>query len=436
MSILSSLRGLIGDHNPLLHFYYKVVAIAAAIRYGFPSQRIRVIAITGTKGKSTVTHITAKILEAAGMKVGVASTIGFQIGDLKWMNTTKQSTQGRFRLQQLIRMMVDDHCDVAILEVTSHALVQSRLWGVNFDTAVLTNIQNDHLEYHGSFENYMYAKGLLFKMLGTNEKKHGIEKTAVLPLEDPNYKYFAQFPKDRELAFGIGSGFLHAEDMVPSAKGVSFTLRVPNGAETIDFKLPGEFNVRNALAAAGAAISCGVNLKAIKKGLEEEFVIPGRLERIEAGQPFNVIVDYAHTEESLERVLELFKPITKGKLWLVFGCTGGGRDTGKRPLMGKVAHKYADMIVVTDDDSYTEDRMTIINNVCEGIPRKEGEGLWKIRDRREAIRLALTMANEGDTVIIAGKGCEPIQILDGKKIEWDDRKVAREILSGAVEVAL
>ncbi len=434
--MLRFLRGLISDHNPLLHLYYKLIAILAAIRYGFPAQRLRVIAITGTKGKSTVTHITAKILESAGLKVGVASTIGFQVGNLKWINDTKQSTQGRFRLQKLLRMMVDDHCDVAILEVTSHALVQARLWGVNYDTAVLTNIQNDHLEYHGSFENYMHAKGLLFKILGDSERKHGIEKVAVLPIEDDQYPYFAQFPKDRELAFGISKGFLHAEDMKYSAVGCTFTIRVPNGSETIDFKLPGEFNVRNALAAAGAAISCGVNLKSIKKGLEQEFVIPGRLERIDVGQPFTVLVDYAHTEESLERVLELFKPLTKRKLWLVFGCTGGGRDAGKRPLMGAIADKYADMIVVTDDDSYTEDRMTIINNVCEGIKRKESEGLWKIRDRREAIRLALTMAREGDTVIIAGKGCEPIQIIDGKKIEWDDRKVAREILSDAVEVSL
>lgn len=434
--MLRFLRGLISDHNPLLHLYYKLVAILAALRYGFPAQRLRVIAITGTKGKSTVTHITAKILESAGLKVGVASTIGFQVGNLKWINDTKQSTQGRFRLQKLLRMMVDDHCDVAILEVTSHALVQARLWGVNYDTAVLTNIQNDHLEYHGSFENYMHAKGLLFKILGNNERKHGIEKVAVLPIEDEQYPYFAQFQKDRELAFGMSKGFLHAEDMKYSATGCTFTIRVPNGAETIDFKLPGEFNVRNALAAAGAAISCGVNLKSIKKGLEQEFVIPGRLERIDVGQPFTVLVDYAHTEESLERVLELFKPLTKGRLWLVFGCTGGGRDAGKRPLMGAIADKYADMIVVTDDDSYTEDRMTIINNVCEGIKRKEGEGLWKIRDRREAIRLALTMAREGDTVIIAGKGCEPIQIIDGKKIEWDDRKVAREILGGVTEVAL
>ncbi len=434
--MLRFIRGLISDHNPLLHLYYKLVAILAAVRYGFPAQRLRVIAITGTKGKSTVTHITAKILESAGFKVGVASTIGFQIGSLQWANTTKQSTQGRFRLQKLLRMMVDDHCDVAILEVTSHALVQARLWGVNYDTAVLTNIQNDHLEYHGSFENYMHAKGLLFKILGSNERKHGIEKVAVLPIEDEHYSYFSQFAKDRELAFGISKGFLHVEDMAYSATGCRFSLRVPNGIETIDFKLPGEFNVRNALAAAGAAISCGVNLQSIKKGLEQEFVIPGRLERIDVGQPFTVLVDYAHTEESLEKVLELYKPLTKQKLWLVFGCTGGGRDVGKRSLMGAVADKFADMIIVTDDDSYTEDRMTIINNVCEGIKRTEGEGLWKIRDRKEAIRLALSLAREGDTVIIAGKGCEPIQILDGEKIEWDDRKVAREILGGVTEVAL
>lgn len=430
------LRSLISDHNPLLHFYYRIIAILAALRYGFPAQRMRIIAITGTKGKSTVTHILGKILESAGLKIGIASTIGFQIGNLTWMNDTKQTTQGRFRLQQLLRMMVNDHCDVAILEVTSHALIQSRLWGINVDTAVLTNIQNDHLEYHGSFENYIHAKGLLFKMLGTSERKRGIEKTAVLPLDDGNYPYFSTFQKDRELAFGLSKGFLHAENITYTPQGSRFTLRVPNGAEEVTFKLPGEFNVLNALAAAGAAISCGVNLQSIKKGLEEELHIPGRLERIDLGQPFTIIVDYAHTTESLQKVLELYKPLTKGKLWLIFGCTGGGRDTSKRPLMGKIADTYADMIIVTDDDSYTEDRMTIINQVCEGIARVEGTGLWKIRDRREAIRLALSMAGEADTIIVAGKGCEPVQIIDGEKLMWDDRKVIREILSSPITVAL
>ena len=220
------------------------------------------------------------------------------------------------------------------------------------------------------------------------------------------------------------------------ARGSRFRIVVPNDEVEVMMPLPGEFNIHNALAATAAALAHGVNLSAIKTGLESELSIPGRLESIQAGQPFSVIVDYAHTEESLDKLLAFFKPVTKGKLWLVFGATGGGRDKSKRPKMGAIAHNYADMIVVTDDDPYTEDRMAIIEQIASGIPREEGKGLWKIRDRRAAIKLALTLAEADDTVVIAGKGCEPIQIIGTERIEWDDRAVAREILSSELEVAL
>ena len=419
MPFLDAIRSRISPHNPLLLMYHKLLAVAAAVFYGFPGGRIKVIAITGTKGKSTTTHLLAGILQEAGFKVGVASTIHFQIGEEVWPNATKQTTQGRFRLQRLLRAMVRARCDVAILEVTSHALVQSRLWGVKVQTAVLTNIQRDHLEYHGGFQNYLHAKGRLFSQLARG--------TAVLPSEDANVAYFKAFPAHRKILYGKG-GALTARHIEPHADGSRFTLAFAHEKVSIDFKMPGEFNIQNALAAAGAALSIGVKLSAIKKGLEKKIRIPGRLEAINAGQPFSVIVDYAHTAESLQKLLALYRGLTPGKLFLVFGATGGGRDKSKRPEMGRVADRYADFIVVTDDDPYTEDRMAIINQVAEGIARKEGEGLLLIRDRREAIRHALTRAKAGDTVIIAGKGCEPIQVIGTEKIPWDDRAVAREII--------
>lgn len=394
------------------------------------------IAVTGTKGKSTVVHLLANILQEAGHRVGVTSSIHFQIGDRVWPNDTKQTTQGRFTLQRLLREMVRARCEFAILEVTSHALIQSRLWGVNVDAAVLTNVSGDHLEYHGGFENYLHAKGLLFANLGRAERKFGIQKTAVLPTHEPNVAYFEAFPVDRKISYGLSKGIVHAGEVALHADGSKFTIKVPNDEISVDFKLPGDFNITNALAAAAAAIAFGVKLTAVKKGLESEAQIPGRLEAIRAGQPFTVIVDYAHTVDSLEKLLSLFRPLTKGKLFLVFGATGGGRDKSKRPEMGKIAARFADEIIITDDDPYTENRMQIIEQVAEGCGRHEGEGLWKVRDRRQAIRLALSAAKEEDTVLIAGKGCEPVQIIDGKRIEWDDRKVVREILGSALEVKL
>lgn len=445
MSFFNKLRESISPQNSFLLFYHRIVAVVAALRYGFPANRLKVIAVTGTKGKSTAVHFLASILQKAGYRVGAASTIHFQVGEKIWPNETKQTTQGRFELQHLLREMVKARCDFAIIEVTSHALVQSRLWGVNVDVAVLTGIARDHLEYHGGFENYLHAKGLLFASLARSERKFGFQKTAVLPNDDPHLSYFDAFAADRKLYFGLSRGIVHAEDLKLSADGSQFTLKVPNDEAKIQLKIPGDFNIHNALAAAAAALSFGVKAAAIKEGLEDETEIPGRLEAIRMGQPFTIIVDYAHTEDSLEKLLSLFRPLTKGKLFLVFGATGGGRDAQKRPAMGAIAAKFADYIVVTDDDPYIEDRMQIIEQIYEGIiselknntGRREPEPkIYKIRDRKQAIRLALSLAQEQDTVLIAGKGCEPIQIIGEEKIPWDDRKVVREILGSEVKVEL
>lgn len=420
----------------MLLLYHRIMAMLAAIWYGFPANRLKVIAITGTKGKSTVAHLLASILKEAGARVGVASTIHFQIADTIWPNESKKTTQSPFMLQNLLRQMVNARCEYAILEVTSHALVQSRLWGVNVDTAILTNIDRDHIEYHGGFENYLHAKGLLFASVARSERKFGLQKTFILPMEDSNFAFFDAFAADRKITYGLSKGMVTAQDIALLSDGSVFTLTVPNDQISVNLRLPGEFNVRNALAAATASLSLGIKLSVIGDGLKTETVIPGRLEMINVGQPFTIVVDYAHTPDSLEKLLALYKPLKKKNLFLVFGATGGGRDKAKRPIMGEIAAKYADCVIVTDDDSYTENRMQIIEEVSAGINKKEGDRFWRIRDRKQAIRLAMLLASEGDIVLIAGKGCEPVQIIDGEKIEWDDRKVVREILSSAVKVEL
>ncbi len=430
------LKDLFPDQSPLRLFYHKIKAVIAAIVNGFPSGHIAVIGVTGTKGKTTTVNLIAKILEEAGYKVGIASTTNFQVGNRKWVNKSKMTTLSPFFLQKLLRQMVASRCQYAVIEVSSHALSQNRVWGINFDTAVLTNIGEDHLEYHGGFQEYIRTKGLLFSRLNRATRKPQISKISVLNSDDENFVYFDQFLADNKYSYGLKGGTCYATDLKLKTDGVDFVFHVPNNQSNLSISLPGQFNVYNAVAAATASLANGIKLKIIKKALEKAHTIPGRFEQIHAGQSFAVIVDYAHTEQSLKQVLELYKGSTEGKLYVVFGATGGGRDMEKRSKMGAVADQLADVVILTDDDPYSEDSIKIIEEISKGIKRKEGQYFWKIPTRYEAIRFALLIAQPKDTVVIAGKGAETVQMNAGRKIEWDDRKVAREILSKPLNVEL
>ena len=432
--MLKYFKSRISDTNPLRLLFHKMRAVAAALYYGFPSRRLHVIAVTGTKGKTTTVNLVTAILQEAGYKVGMASTIFFQIGDSRWANTTKSTTIGPFALQKMLREMVNANCTYAVIEVTSHALTQNRIWGINVDTAVLTNVGEDHLDYHGGFESYLRTKGLLFSRLNRSSRKPRIQKISVLNRDDSNFTYFDQFLADKKYTYGFNAGTCFVTDMFLTPGGSNFVMHVPNNSAEINLKLPGAFNVYNALAAGTVALANNINLTVVKTALEKSSSIPGRLEAIDCGQKYSIIVDFAHTEESLDQVLSLYRGLTKKKLFVVFGATGGGRDKGKRPKMGAVADKLADYIILTDDDPYEEDESQIIEDISAGIKRKEGENFWKIPHREEAIKLALNLAREGDTVIIAGKGAEEVQMIGGGAIEWDDRKVVRALLSRAVRV--
>ncbi|EKD47681.1 MAG: hypothetical protein ACD_65C00337G0001 [uncultured bacterium] len=434
--MLDYLRKQIPETHPIRLFYYKIVAVLAAIYYRFPSRYLRVIAVTGTKGKTTTCSLLAQILEKAGHKVGVMSTVFFQVGDRKWANLTKQTTVGRFELQRLLREMVEEGCQYVIIETSSHAMLQSRLWGVNVDTAVFTNLQKDHIEYHGSFDSYKQAKGMLFDKLNRSQRKSNVPKVFVVNNDDVASDYFLKFPADQKYTFGLRKGIYVSRDVKSLPNGSEFKYFIPNGEAEIRFPLPGVVNVYNATAAATVAVSEHIGLPTIKKALEECSAVPGRMEPIDCGQLFSVIVDYAHTQDSLKALIDVFKPLTKGKLILVFGATGGGRDKAKRPLMGEVADKSCDEIIITDDDPYDEDNIAIIEQIAGGIKRVEGEKLWKVPSRREAIRLALSMAQENDTILIAGKGAEEFQMTREGKIPHDDRQVAREFLSKESDVEI
>lgn len=435
-AVVKFFRKVIPDTHPVRLLYHKITAVIAALVYRFPANDLIVIGITGTKGKTTTTNLIANILTSSGFKVGMTSTAGFQIADKKWVNDTKQTTLSPFKMQKLLRRMVNEGCKYAVLEISSHAVVQSRTFGISLDVGLVTNVVSEHVEYHGGFNNYLAAKGKLLEKVSKDKRKFGVPKVIILNNDDRYYNFFNQFIADRKMVYGLRSGTIYADQIQKGHDGSSFILKVPNNAIPIFLKLPGDFNIYNALAASAVCISLQISLEDIKKGLEDSSIVSGRFEHVDAGQKYGVIVDYAHTAESLESLLSLYKGLTAGKLFAVFGATGGGRDKAKRKKMGEAAQKFADYIILTDDDPYEDDEWEIIDMIAEGVPRQEGNNFWKIPDRREAIRLALTLAKEGDTVVVAGKGSEEVMMLKGKRIPWNDRRVILDLLTREIEVEI
>lgn len=436
----SLIRSFLSDHHPLLLLYHRIVAWCAAARYGFLSRSLTVLAVTGTNGKTTVVNLAAALLRGSGHATAFTSTVNFGIRDRIWINDSKMSTLGPFFLQRFLRQAVDAKCTHVVMEVTSHALVQSRICGVDLDAAVLTNVTGDHLEYHGGFEKYKIAKGLLFGFLMRSRKKtHNSVtperissmpmKISALNLDDEHFDYFASLPAEKRVNFGLDHGDVHARDIHYRPDGTHFTLVTHGGSIGVDMSLVGSYNIINVLAAVALLSGQKISLRSISSTLSSISPVPGRCEIINQSQPFSVVVDYAHNIDAVERLLRFYKEVTSGRLHVVFGATGGGRDKAKRPVIGKILDKYADEIVITSDDPYDEDEWVIATMVKEGIDREEGVGLWTILRREDAIRMAIMRAKSGDSVLILGKGAEPIQIIYGERRPWDDRQVARQILS-------
>ena len=433
--MIKKLKQLIPQQHPIRLIYHKTMAMAAALYTRFPAERMQVIGITGTNGKTTTSHLVFEILRAAGHKVGMITTADIHINEHVYPNEHKMTTLTPFKFQKLVRRIADLGCEYLIVEVTSHAMSQNRLWGVNVDMAVLTNISHDHLDYHGTKENYLQAKGKLFNLLNHSKRKPNVPKMSIINADDPEASFFEEFIADRTYLYGLKKGSYQALTPSYRADGSMFVLKVPNAQEEIKLPFPGQFNIENALAAATVGVALQINLNTIKHALENAESVPGRLERIDEGQKYTAIVDYAHTEDSLEKLLSMFKELTEKRLILVFGATGD-RDRTKRPLMGAIADKYADFIVLTDDDVYTENPRRIMEEVAHGISRNEGDRFWKIHDRRQAIRLALATAREGDTVVVAGKGCELFQVVGKERVPSDDRQIIRDYLSRVVEIEI
>ncbi len=415
-------------------FSHKIRSILANIQYGFPGKKMIVIGITGTNGKTTTANFTKAILEEAGFKVGLVSTVNISIAGREIVNETKMTTQSPFKLLSLMADMVKADCQYAIIEVTSHALVQHRVWGIPFDVAVMTNVSHEHLDYHKTMDEYKKAKGLLFAGLQKSMHKDGVQKVIIVNRDDPSFSYFNSFDADYKLKYGILGGDISTKKANYTASYSQFYVTSTKGDQEIKLNLPGRFNVQNALAAIAISLSQGISLKVCKEGLEKVKLVPGRVEKIEVGQPFTVIIDYAHTPDALKKLYETLSNLSPNRIIVLLGACGD-RDKTKRPILGALAGRFADLVFVTNEDPYTEDPDTIIEEVAAGVPKgrkkkklKLGMDYFKISDREEALRKALTAAGGGDLVVVTGKGAEECIVVGEEKIPWSDRDVIKKIL--------
>jgi len=393
-------------------YYHAGLAHLGSIIYGNPSKSVKVIGVTGTKGKSTSVFLISKIFEGAGIPVAAIGSLGFKIKEKEWPNTLKMTMPGRFKLHKFFYEAKKAGCKYVILEVTSEGIKQKRHLGINFDCAVFTNLHKEHLESHGSFDNYYKAKQELFARTSNIH---------VLNADDKNVELFSKFSSKRTIFYGIESGDMRAQNLELEPDRSSFDVY----GTRFNINFGGKFNVLNCLSALSVAAMYGIDLPKTKSVLENIKSIPGRMEFVQK-EPFSVVVDYAHTPDSLEAV---YKTLKKGshKLICVLGAAGGGRDKWKRMEFGRIADEYCDEIILTDEDPYEEKPEKIIEEVASGIKSKNK--VTKVLDRKDAIKTALSKAVQGDVVVITGKGSETSMAMSGGvKIPWSERDVVLEFL--------
>lgn len=406
-------------------------AVIADHLYRHPSHEVKVIGVTGTNGKTTTTYLIEQILNDRRRPAGVIGTIEWRYGGRSF--EVSGTTPHSIELHRYLGEMRDAGIEYCAMEVSSHALAQGRVKGCRFRTAVFTNLTQDHLDYHLTMESYAEAKGLFFSRLGNEYPPTGEQRSyAVLNADDEASAYFARMTAAEVVTYGIERpADVSASHIRITAQGTTFRLSTFRGEADVTLQLAGKFNVYNALAATAAALLEGIQLADIKGSLEAIPGVPGRIESVSAGQSFAVIVDYAHTPDGLENVLKAVREFADKRVICVFGC-GGDRDRRKRPIMGAIAARYADCVLVTSDNPRTENSYAIIEDIAAGLPIGEnsGKNYELIADRKAAIQKAVEMASPGDVVLIAGKGHENYQEIDGVKHPFDDRSVARDAIRG------
>ncbi|MGI6126682.1 MAG: UDP-N-acetylmuramoyl-L-alanyl-D-glutamate--2,6-diaminopimelate ligase [Planifilum sp.] len=402
----------------------RAMAVLAANFYRHPTRELKLIGVTGTNGKTTTAHLIQTILNDRGTPAGLIGTIHMRIGDRSY--PVRNTTPDAVDLQRSFRMMCEEGCRYAVIEASSHALDLGRTRGCEFHAAVFTNLTQDHLDYHETMDKYREAKGLLFSQMGNRFADE--PGYAVLNADDEASAYFARITPQQVITYGIEKAAdVRAENIQIRSEGTSFTLHSFRGSIDIHLQLIGKFSVYNALAAATVALAEGVSLEAVKGSLEAVSGVAGRFEKVNEGQPFTVLVDYAHTPDSLQNVLVTIRQFARGSVYCVVGC-GGDRDRGKRPQMARIAAEHSDVVVFTSDNPRSEDPEAIIADMMEGLDDQDRERAVTVVDRREAIRYAVDQAGPGDVVLIAGKGHETYQEIKGVRYDFDDREVARQAL--------
>ncbi|MBI1921218.1 MAG: UDP-N-acetylmuramoyl-L-alanyl-D-glutamate--2,6-diaminopimelate ligase [Geobacter sp.] len=415
----------------------KAMALMAATFYGWPTRTLPVVGITGTNGKTTTTYLVEGILAKAGLSAAVLGTVSYRFGErtVPAPHTTPESVE----LQKTLREFVDMGAKSVVMEVSSHALEQHRVDGCLFDVGAFTNLTRDHLDYHVDMESYFASKARLFsELLAPDAVKP--KRCAVINIDDPYGARLITESACGVISFGLGSGAqVTVRDLKISRKGITGTLVAPGWEKPFSSQLLGRFNLYNLLTAAAVGVGLNLPPEAIVAGLADHRKVPGRLERVENDHGITLLVDYAHTGDALENVLRTVSELADRRMITVFGC-GGDRDPGKRPVMGEVAGRYSDLSIITSDNPRTEDPLAIIDQVRQGIIRLElreygaaelpqsfaDKGFVVVPDRREAIRLAVSLAEPGDIVLLAGKGHEDYQIIGKEKLHFDDREEAVE----------
>lgn len=393
------------------------LAVAASRFHGEPSRHLDVFGITGTNGKTTTTYLLDSVLRADKRLTGIIGTVETRIGEerIPASRTTPESAD----LHALLSRMRSEGVTGCAMEVSSHAIDLHRVDAVHFAAVAFTNLTQDHLDFHHTIEEYYSVKRRLFTDFSSCAR--------VVDIDDPFGVGIASEHEDAITVGRASEAHVRAENESADAGGTRFTLVTPKGSVSVSLPLAGAYNVSNALCAAGCAYAAGIPLESIKEGLETAPQVPGRLERIECGQPFSVIVDYAHTPDSLSKAIQAVKAVTTGRVVVVFGC-GGDRDPDKRPMMGRAAGEHADYSIVTSDNPRSEDPVGIILMVEDGLIESGGD-YEVVVDRRAAIEQAISLCRPGDAVLIAGKGHEDYQIFADRTVHFDDREVAREVLS-------
>lgn len=393
----------------------KAMAVLGANFYGNPTEKLKLIGITGTNGKTTSTYMMKSMLESSGYKVGLIGTIANYIGNKKI--ESHRTTPESIELQKLFKDMVDSGIEYCVMEVSSHSLYLDRVYGINFREGIFTNLTRDHLDFHKTFENYYQAKMILFKN----------SKNSIINIDDKYGERVFKDSSNNKITYGLSENAdLRAENLKMSSRGTEFDLSYKGSKEHVKINIPGKYNVYNALGSAAACLNEGISMERVKEGLKNLSSVPGRCEIVTNSSKvsFDVVLDYAHTPDGLEKVLKAAREFTRGRLIAVFGC-GGDRDKTKRPIMGEIGTKLSDTAIITSDNPRSEEPGEIIKDIVKGI---KNDNYVIVENRKEAIKKALLMAKKDDVIVLAGKGHENYQILKDKTIHFDEKEIVSEYI--------